>query len=144
MYYDHKDKYYDHKAPTEDLRKESDPNRNIISKFDEDAAGNTADTALAGTKYIVAEGDTLLISDIDIESDVESIVYLKKSVATTVSIVRQYKLSGKGHLTTSYCTPFSIAGTASGTATETFVQLYIKQPSADRISAGFSGRLIET
>lgn len=137
-------KMFDHKAATEDIRKESDPTRNLIDKFEEDAAGNTADTALAATKYIVAEGDTLLITDIDIESDVESVVYLKKSVATVVSIIRQYKLASKGDIGRDYRTPISIVGTTSGASTETFVQVHIKQPVADRISAGFNGRLIET
>lgn len=135
---------FDHKASTEDIRKESDITRNIIDEFGEDAAGNTADTAIAATKYTVAEGDTLLIDSIDIESDVESVVYLKKSVATVVSILRQYKLPAKGHLNIEYPTPFSIDGTASGASTETFVQVHIKQPVADRISAGYNGRLIET
>lgn len=135
---------FDHKASTEDIRKESDITRNIIDEFGEDAAGNTADTAIAATKYTVAEGDTLLIDSIDIESDVESVVYLKKSVATVVSILRQYKLPAKGHLNIDYRTPFSIDGTASGASTETFVQVHIKQPVADRISAGYNGRLIET
>ena len=135
---------FDHKAATEDIRKESDVTRNIIDEFGEDAAGNTADTAIAATKYTVAEGDTLLIDSIDIESDVESVVYLKKSVATVVSILRQYKLPAKGHLNIDYRTPFSIDGTASGASTETFVQVHIKQPVADRISAGYNGRLIET
>jgi hypothetical protein len=135
---------FDHKAATEDIRKESDATRNIIDEFGEDAAGNTADTAIAATKYTVAEGDTLLIDSIDIESDVESVVYLKKSVATVVSIMRQYKLPAKGHLNIEYPTPFSVDGTASGASTETFVQVHIKQPVADRISAGFNGRLIET
>ena len=135
---------FDHKAATEDIRKESDTTRNLIDEFGEDAAGNTADTAIAATKYTVAEGDTLLIDSIDIESDVESVVYLKNSVATVVSILRQYKLPAKGHLSIDYPTPFSVAGTASGASTETFVQVHIKQPVAGRISAGYNGRLIET
>jgi hypothetical protein len=135
---------YNHKATTEDIHKEPDTDRNLVDEFGEDAAGNTADTAIAATKYTVAEGDTLMIASVDIESDVESVVYLKKSVATTVSILRQYKLAAKGHLNVEYQIPFSVAGTASGTATETFVQLFIKQPVAGRISAGFNGRLIET
>jgi len=137
-------KLFDHKAVTEDIRKEPDPLRNLIDEFGEDAAGNIADTAIAATKYTVAEGDTLLIDSIDIDSDVESVVYLKKSVATVVSILRQYKLPAKGHLNLDYRTPFSIDGTASGVSTETFVQVHIKQPVAGRISSGYNGRLIET
>jgi len=135
---------FDHKAVTEDIRKESDPTRNLIDEFGEDAAGNIADTAIAATKYTVALGDTLLIDSIDIESDVESVVYLKVSIATSVSILRQYKLPAKGHLNIEYPTPFAIAGTASGASTETFVQVHIKQPVAGRISAGYNGRLIKT
>ena len=137
-------KLFDHKAVTDDIRKESDPDRNHVDEWGEDAAGNTADTAIAATKYTVAEGDTILIDSIDIESDVKSVVYLKKSVGTTVSIIRQFKLPAEGHLNIEYPTGFSIAGTASGTATETFVQLHIKQAVAGRISAGYNGRIIET
>lgn len=137
-------KQFDFKSSTEDMRKEPDPFRNLIDEFGEDGTGATTDTAIAATKYTVALGTTLLIDSIDIEADVETLVYMKKSVDEDVSIIRQYKLASKGNLDIKYPTPLSIVGTASGTATETFVQAHIKQPSIGRVSVGYNGRLIES
>ena len=149
---EHIEELYDFSATVHDIRKKIDPNRNLIDKFAEDADGattpDTAEVLLAGadhdTKYVVGYGATLLVGSIDVESDVESIVYLKKSIATTVTIVRQFKLASKGHLHIDFPNPFSFEGTADGTSTETFVELWYAQPSAGRISAGYNGRLIES
>ena len=141
---EHIEELYDFESTVHDIRKKSDPNRNLIDKYDKDDTGATSSTELAGTKYIIGYGATLLVGSIDVESDVESIVYLKKSIATTVTIVRQFKLASKGHLHIDFQTPFSFEGTADGTADETFVELFYLQPTAGRISAGWNGRLIES
>jgi hypothetical protein len=142
------EKQYDFLATTNDIRRVPDPYRNIIQKFEEDADGvavpGTPDP-LAATVYEVLENNTLLISSVDVEADVETIVYLEVSTdnGVTYTAVRQFKLASKGELQLSYIDPFSFTGTASG-ATATKVRLSFDQPGSDRMSAGFNGRLIES
>jgi len=133
---------YEPKAPTDDFRYEEDPNRNFESSYKEDAAGNVAETALTDA-FTVDDGYTLLINHFDLESDKETSFYLKKSVdgGTTWTYVRQWKLSSKGHLSRDYeKAPFSF----EGSGTDVQVQLYYKQPVADRVSGGWNGKYIKT
>lgn len=134
--------FHDPKATAEDFRYEEDPNRNLQSDYEEDTTGNTTETALTDA-FTVTDGYTLLIYHIDLEADVESSLYLKKSAdgGDSWSYVRQWKLSSKGHLARDYNTaPFSF----EGDGTNVQVQLYFKQPVAGRISGGWNGRYIKT
>jgi len=141
-------KQFDFKSTTDDMRKESDPCRNIIQKYGVDANGvaspNTPDE-LADTAYTVEENTTLLIDEIDIESAVETYATLEVSVdnGSNWTVHRRWRLASKGHIGRSYNTPFSFTGTASG-VTATIVKMWFDQPSAGAISAGWNGRLIES
>lgn len=140
-------KCFDFKSTVEDMRKEPDPFRNIIQKYDVDAGVALPATPdeLAATAYTVAENTTLLIDEIDIDAEVETYVTLEVSVdnGSTWAVQRRWRLASKGHIGRSYATPFSFTGTSAG-VTATIVKMWFDQPSAGIMSAGWNGRLIES
>lgn len=140
--YNTRKELHDPKSTTEDFRYEEDPNRNLQADYKEDAAGNVAETALTDA-FTVADNYTLLIHHIDLESDVETLLKLKKTTdgGTTWTTVRQFKLASKGMLERDYLgSPFSFEGDGS----DVQVRLYYIQPVAGRVSAGWNGRYIKT
>jgi len=140
--YNTRKELHDPKSTTEDFRFEEDPNRNLQADYKADAVGNVAETALTDA-FTVADGYTLLIHHIDLESDVETLLKLKKTIdaGANWTVVRQFKLASKGMLERDYLgSPFSFVGSGANVQ----VRLYYIQPVAGRVSGGWNGRYIKT
>lgn len=140
--YNTRKEFHDPKSLTEDFRYEEDPDRNLQADYKADATGNVAETVLTDA-FTVEDGYTLLIHHIDIESDVETLLKLKKTIdaGTNWTILRQFKLASKGMLERDYVkSPFSF----TGSGTDVQVRLYYIQPVAGRVSGGWNGKYIKT